>query len=100
MPSSSSLSISLLPLLREYKAILDTTAAFQDIGVFGVIVAFADDVGRAKFELFGKRGGACPLYRVFVVVGTAVLAAHHIGFIEAACRTANAFQLERVSRLH
>jgi hypothetical protein len=40
------------------------------------------------------------LYRVFVVVGTAVLAAHYIGFIEAACRTANAFQLERVNRLH
>jgi hypothetical protein len=39
------------------------------------------------------------LYGVLVVIRTAVLAAHYFGFIEAACRTANTFQLGCVSGL-
>ncbi len=89
----------LLTFLGEYKAVLHTAATLQYVWIFGIIVAFADDVCRAEFEFFGKRGGACPLYGVLVVIRTAVLAAHYFGFIEAACRTANTFQLGCVSGL-
>lgn len=89
-----------MAFLREDKTVLYTAASFQDVWVFGVIVAFADDVCGAEFEFFGERGGAGPLYGVFVVVRAAVLAAHYLGFVEAACGTADAFQLSYVSRLY
>jgi hypothetical protein len=70
-----------LPLLCEYEAVLDTTAAFEDVWVLGIVVAFANNVCRAELEFFGERGSACPLYRVLVIVGATVFTAHDFGFV-------------------
>jgi type III secretory pathway component EscS len=94
--SASSFAELVVALLCEYESVLDTTAALQDVWVFGVVVAFADDVRGTELEFFGERGGTCPLDVVLVVVSAGVLAAHDVDLIVAAARATNAFELSRV----
>jgi hypothetical protein len=74
-----------MALVREYQSVLNSTASLQDVWILGVIVAFADDIRGAKFELFGQRGGTCPLNIFGIVIGAGVFAAHYIDFVEAFC---------------
>lgn len=92
-PASLAPAILFLPLLSEHESILDATAALQDVWVVGVVVAFADDICGAELELFGERGGACPLDRVVVVVRARVLAAHHVDLVKTTRGAANAVEL-------
>lgn len=95
--ASIALAILFVALVREHEPVLNSTASFQDVRVFGVFVAFADDVCRAELELVGKGGSTRPLYVFRVVVGSRVLAAHHIDIVETFGVAANARELWRFS---
>lgn len=88
--TSVALAVSFVTFLCENQPVLDSTAPLQDIRVFGVVVAFADDVRGAKLEFVGKRGSACPLNVLRVVIGSGILAAHHVDFVETFSIATNA----------
>lgn len=46
-------AIFLFANIGQYKPILDSAAAFQDIRIDGGFKAFTHDIGRAKLELGG-----------------------------------------------
>lgn len=85
--------VLLLSLIREHKPILNTTAAFQNIRILGVVIALANNVGRAQLELFRQRRRTRPLDILIVVVCAAVLAPHDVDFVDAASGATDAFQL-------
>jgi len=78
-----SLAIFLVAFVCKNQPVFNSTASFQDIGIFGVVVAFADDICGAELELVWQRSCACPLDILRIVVGSGVLAAHYVNFIEA-----------------
>ena len=82
-PVLLSLAEILVTCVCEHESVFHTTAAFQNIGIFGVVVAFADDICGAELELVWQRSCACPLDILRIVVGSGVLAAHYVNFIEA-----------------
>lgn len=51
-PVLLSLAEFLVSFVCEHESVFHTTAAFQNIWVFGVVVAFADNICRTEFELF------------------------------------------------
>jgi hypothetical protein len=73
-------AIFLLPLLRQQKSVLNTTGAFENTIVIGRIIAFADDIRRAEFEVVWYVGCARPLHVFLIVIRALICAAHHIDF--------------------
>lgn len=63
------------------EAVLDATAALEDIRIVGPVIALADDVGRGEFQLGRELGGTGPLDVLGIVAGTFILAAHHIDVV-------------------
>lgn len=90
VPLILSMSILLLPSIRKHKSILDATAALKNIRILRGIIAFTHDIRRTQSELRGQRSLARPLDIVFVVVGSAVGAAHYVHIVETACVAADA----------
>jgi hypothetical protein len=88
--ASLALAIFLVTLVCEDQPVFDSAASLQDVRILRVVVAFADDVCGAELELVGKRGSTCPLDVLGVVVGSRVLAAHHVDFVETFGVAANA----------
>jgi hypothetical protein len=91
--ASVSFTIFLVAFICQNQTIFNSTASFQNVRIFGVIVAFADDIRGAQLELVRKRGGARPLDIFGVVVRTGVLAAHYVYFVEAFGVAADAGEL-------
>lgn len=46
--------VSSLALASQGELVLDAAAALKDVGIVGVCVSFADDVGTAELELLGE----------------------------------------------
>lgn len=86
-------AILLLSGCSQYKAILDATAAFEDVRVVWVIVAFADYIGAAELELRRQGGLAGPLNVFGAVLGARVATLHRIDRVDAGCIATNACQL-------
>jgi hypothetical protein len=78
-----SLAIFLVAFVCKNQPVFNSTASFQDIGILGVVVAFADDIRGAELKLVRQRSRASPLDVLRIVVGSGVLAAHYVDFIEA-----------------
>lgn len=93
IPVRPAVSVFLQALGCQHQAVFNTAATFQDVGIVGRVVTFADDVGGGELEFFGKGGLAGPLYVLVIVVGTGVLAAHHIDFVKALRVAADACEL-------
>lgn len=45
----------------QHKAVLDSAASFENLGIVGGFIAFAYHFCRTEFEFWWKRCGACPL---------------------------------------
>jgi hypothetical protein len=76
--------VSSLALAGQGELVLDAAAALEDVGVVGVCVSFADDVGAAKLELLRERRGAAPFDVLVAPGGALVGAAHDVDFVEVA----------------
>lgn len=76
--------VSSLALASQSELVLDAAAALEDVGIVGVRVSFADDVGAAELELLGERRGAAPLDVLVAPGGSLVGAAHHVDLVQVA----------------
>lgn len=83
----------LLALLRQNKPVFHAAAALQNIRVFRVVVALADDIRGTQLKFLREGRSACPLDGFVVVVGAAVLAPHDVHLVVAARGAADAFEL-------
>jgi hypothetical protein len=51
-PSSSSFAVFFVSLFCQNEPVFNTAAAFENVGILGVIVALADDIGGPELEFF------------------------------------------------
>lgn len=75
--------ILLIPLLRQYKSVFNTTASLQDVRVLRTGIAFTADVGAPELEFLRQLRRTGPLDILFIVVGASVGAADRVDAVEA-----------------
>lgn len=92
--AAANVGMSLLALVCEDEAVLDTATALEDVRVIRRGVALTDDLGAAKLEGRGQGRGARPLDVLGAIAGALVDAAHGVDLVQRAHGPAGyAFQL-------